>query len=267
MKKVRVILALTFVLCLICGAALADAHPVDEETGAYIHDYGVGEDESKVITWPTAGKNGLIRFPCAYAGEYEDEEAEGYLPAASDFQEYVVYPYDGEFPADWEEALALAAENPDRVAEYKPTSCKNGVPKEGLIVIKSGWYNEKKFQKLEYVDEIYFRGWAGKDTRTKSYTIPAGHKWSDDEQWAELRKELDKPQYHFIKEATCQEQGILRPYCLECDTERGDEVYTDPIDHTFDWVVTTPASCVAEGKEEYMCTMCGEPSEDENGES
>jgi len=266
-KKLLTVLALLLTLCVLCGVALAEGHPVDEETGAYIHNYNVSEDASKVITWPTATKDGLIRFVCEYAGEdeYEDPENEGYLPEAQDFQEYVVYAYDGEFPDTLEEALKLAAEDPDRVDEKKSKDAT--CTKPGVLVIKSGWYSETAFEKLEYVDEVWFRGWKGKDTRTKSYEVPAGHKWSDDEQWADLRKEMDKPQYHFIKEATCTEEGILRPYCLVCDEERGDEVYTDPIDHTKAWVVVVPATCKTEGKEEYRCTMCGELFEDENGES
>jgi len=252
-KKLLVALCLSMVLCLLCGAALAD-HPTDEETGAYVHEYNVDADESKVIVWPTgAGSTGLIRFPCAYAGEneYEDPEAEGYLPAAQDFQEYVVYAKEFVFPEDLEEALELVGT--DREVKYVPATCT----KAGTLVVANEEFNKSKsYQTLTY-DGVKFYGWQGAFYDTKEFTIPAGHKWSDDDEWDSLRKEQGMPQYHFIKEATCTEQGILRPYCLVCGVERGDEVYTDPIAHNWDYVETVAPTCKTEGKEVYQCTMCG----------
>ena len=280
MKKLLAILCLCLALCMVFGIALAEEpsttgtgstepatepseeggeetgsgeHPVDEN-GAYIHDYGVKADKSKVIEWPGAAGNGLIRFPCAYAGEYQDPENENYLPAAQDFQEYVVYADDGYLPKTLEEALKIAAEEPDRV---DPKSTESTCKKAGKLIIRSAHYStDPNNQWLEYVDEIYFEGWKGKDTRTVSFEIPAGHKWSDDEQWKALREEEGKPQYHFIKEATCTEKGILRPYCLVCDEERGDEILTDPVDHTYEWIVTVEPNCKNPGKEEYQCKYC-----------
>ena len=96
MKKGIIALCLVLTLCCASAIAFADTHPVDDN-GKYIHTFTPTADTAAVTVWPsTSNKTGLIRFYCDYAGEYEDD-ATSTVPAAVDFQEYVVQPYYTDF--------------------------------------------------------------------------------------------------------------------------------------------------------------------------
>jgi len=252
MKLFRV-LAMLLVVSLACfGSAFAEGDLVENEEIAEIeeaaallegngstvkheHEFTITADEDKVITWPSATqKTGLIRFVCVNAGEYQTDEE-----AAADFREYVIYPTDHVFPADYKEAMKLRETDPDRVVEYVPADCKT--EKDGSITIKCDHTEELKY------DDVTFTGWKGACNETKTYTIPFAHVWGS---------EQNPKQYLDIKPATCTEHGIIQDYCLVCG-KKGDTITTDMVEHALEEKVLVAATCTTKGEKAMVCKICG----------
>jgi hypothetical protein len=258
-------------LCLlVAGAALAEnlaenlapglaedppqGHQKDDK-GNWIHNYDVKANEDAVLVWPTCEENGLIRFTCTYASDYEPAEE---LKPKKDFQEYVVYSEGHDYPETWKAAVALVGT--DRVVSYTPATCTE----PGSITVKCG-HQEKH---LEYRKNVKFYGYSKCDA-TKTYKIPAtGHVWSDSKE----NNDPTKPKYKVVDEATCTKKGLMVNYCIHCDVNGENTVVTDMIPH--DWEdddpETTPATCVADGKTvfSHTCKVCKkhETSEDEDND-
>ncbi len=68
-----------------------------------------------------------------------------------------------------------------------------------------------------------------------------------------------------IKEATCQEEGMLAHVCTIC--EKPYDVESIPkLAHDYSKSEHIEGTCIANGYTQYNCTLCGEPRLDDNGE-
>lgn len=187
-------------------------------------------DEGKITKEATCSETGVKTYTCKTCGETKTEE----IPKTKhDYEEHVV-----KAPTCTEKGISYYV-----CKNCRLTTSRRQTPATGHIHTEVRNQKDATYKEEGYTGDTYCKD-CGKKLETGT-VIPKL-----------VEKEHDYGEWVLDQAPTCKKYGARHRICKNCGDRDVDVL--DKVDHTWELVSTTPATCTIGEIQHYKCSVCGE---------
>lgn len=187
-------------------------------------------DEGKIIKEATCSETGVKTYTCSRCGGTKTEE----IPKTKhDYEEHVV-----KAPTCTEKGVSYYV-----CKNCGLTTSRRQTPATGHIHTEVRNQKDATYKEEGYTGDTYCKD-CGKKLETGTVILKLVEKEHDYGEWV-----LDQA-------PTCKKYGARHRICKNCGDREVDVL--DKVDHTWELVSTTPATCTIGEIQHYKCSVCGE---------
>lgn len=187
-------------------------------------------DEGKVTKEATCSETGVKTYTCSRCGGTKTEE----IPKTKhDYEEHVV-----KAPTCTEKGISYYV-----CKNCRLTTSRQQTPATGHIHTEVRNQKDATYKENGYTGDTYCKD-CGKKLETGT-VIPKL-----------VEKEHDYGEWVLDQAPTCKKYGARHRICKNCGDREVDVL--DKVDHTWELVSTTPATCTIGEIQHYKCSVCGE---------